>query len=228
MRLGVSSPHTSTHTNACTHSSPPAHLPALTALASVLRERQLGGGILVSTRIKPTSSMWTLRDPAEVAAFLKKLLAWGESDANAWHSVANCNGWSMAPHYQRAQPLPPSLPQQCPQSSLCSSSSAGDGIVEAVTSPQPAASANGFHPQPPPRSRDSMPAGFPVHDGAARAASMLKDGYQLPLLSKLSLKQPQQAHQEAGAPHMLHSAGLSPRGNGAAIAPTLAQVFSED
>lgn len=31
--------------------------------AAVLAERQLGGGILVSTKPKPTAALWTLRDP---------------------------------------------------------------------------------------------------------------------------------------------------------------------
>jgi trehalose 6-phosphate phosphatase len=46
---------------------------------TVLADRGLGGGVLVSTRAKPTRGRWTLRDPEEVADFLGRLVAWGES-----------------------------------------------------------------------------------------------------------------------------------------------------
>eukprot|EP00887_Chlorella_sp_A99_P006904 scaffold2.g6904.t1 len=62
----------------------------------VLAERGLGAGILVSTRVKPTAGRWTLREPAEVAAFLNRLVVWGQSDANQWHEVRSCAGWSIA------------------------------------------------------------------------------------------------------------------------------------
>lgn len=45
----------------------------------VLREDGIGAGILVSTRAKPTSGRWTLRDPAQVAAFLNRLVSWGRT-----------------------------------------------------------------------------------------------------------------------------------------------------
>ncbi|KAI3424243.1 hypothetical protein D9Q98_009599 [Chlorella vulgaris] len=63
----------------------------------VLADKQLGGGILVSTKAKPTAGLWTLRDPAEVAAFLNRLVAWGRTDANRWHTVGSCTGWAICP-----------------------------------------------------------------------------------------------------------------------------------
>lgn len=56
-----------------------------------------GVGILVSTKAKPTAAAFTVRDPDEVAAFLKMLVQFGTSCANGWwnHKDA-CNGWAPA------------------------------------------------------------------------------------------------------------------------------------
>jgi hypothetical protein len=56
-----------------------------------------GVGILVSTKVKPTAAAFTVRDPDEVAAFLKMLVQFGTSCANGWwnHQDA-CNGWAPA------------------------------------------------------------------------------------------------------------------------------------
>lgn len=56
-----------------------------------------GVGILVSTKAKPTAAAYTVRDPDEVAAFLKMLVQFGTSCANGWwnHKDA-CNGWTPA------------------------------------------------------------------------------------------------------------------------------------
>lgn len=69
----------------------------------VLAERGLGAGILVSSKPKPTEAFWTLRDPTEVAAFLNRLVAWGKTSANQWHSVGSCAGWTICPSL-RQQP----------------------------------------------------------------------------------------------------------------------------
>lgn len=62
----------------------------------VLREKNLGGGVLVSTKIKETSCRWTLRDPDAVASFLNELVRWGETGENAWHRYGVCNGWGLS------------------------------------------------------------------------------------------------------------------------------------
>lgn len=49
------------------HDQPPALLPA------VLADRGMGGGILVSTKAKPTAGLWTLRDPTGSHAALLPL-----------------------------------------------------------------------------------------------------------------------------------------------------------
>lgn len=67
----------------------------------VLNERGLGGGILVSSRVKETEGRWTLRDPREVAMFLQRLVAWGQTAANRWHESGGCAGWQMAESIRR-------------------------------------------------------------------------------------------------------------------------------
>ncbi|KAL4424174.1 hypothetical protein ABPG75_001475 [Micractinium tetrahymenae] len=67
----------------------------------VLAERGLGAGILVSSKPKPTEAFWTLRDPTDVAAFLNRLVAWGQTAANRWHTVGSCAGWAICPSLRR-------------------------------------------------------------------------------------------------------------------------------
>ncbi|PRW60926.1 trehalose-phosphate phosphatase A [Chlorella sorokiniana] len=99
----------------------------------VLAERRLGGGILVSTKPKPTAALWTLRDPAEVAAFLNRLVAWGQTNDNLWHSVGSCTGWAMCPSMRRRSQeatLQARAAVACPAPAGCNvtdSSSAGRG-----------------------------------------------------------------------------------------------------
>jgi trehalose 6-phosphate phosphatase len=56
-----------------------------------------GVGVLVSTKAKPTAAAFTVRDPDEVAAFLRMLVQYGTTCANGWwaHQDA-CNGWAPA------------------------------------------------------------------------------------------------------------------------------------
>ena len=61
----------------------------------VLAETGTGSGILVSTKCKSTSGRWTLKDPAEVASFLYRLVGWGHTSANRWHEQSTCNGWHL-------------------------------------------------------------------------------------------------------------------------------------
>lgn len=68
-----------------------------------------GVGILVSTKAKPTAAAFTVRDPDEVAAFLKMLVQFGTSCANGWwnHKDA-CNGW-MPAHLRHSISAPAGL-----------------------------------------------------------------------------------------------------------------------
>lgn len=45
----------------------------------VLKEKNLGAGVLVSSRMKPTEGMWTVRDPSEVSELLNLLVTFGVS-----------------------------------------------------------------------------------------------------------------------------------------------------
>jgi len=44
---------------------------------------------------KATEAAYTLRDPAEVLAFLARLVAWGRTPASAWHARPACVGWAL-------------------------------------------------------------------------------------------------------------------------------------
>ena len=46
-------------------------------------------------QVKLTEAGYTLRDPAEVLAFLARLVAWGRTRANAWHAQPACIGWAL-------------------------------------------------------------------------------------------------------------------------------------
>ena len=70
----------------------------------VLKETCLGGGILVSSKVKDTAGRWTLRDPFEVAMFLQRLVAWGQTGANRWHESGGCVGWQMSEKARRKCP----------------------------------------------------------------------------------------------------------------------------
>lgn len=68
-----------------------------------------GIGILVSTKAKPTAAAFTVRDPEEVAAFLKMLVQYGTSCANGWWSHQDaCNGWAPA-HLRHSSSAPAGL-----------------------------------------------------------------------------------------------------------------------
>ena len=45
----------------------------------ILKEKGLGAGILVSSKIKQTHGIWTVKDPSEVAELLHKLVSYGIS-----------------------------------------------------------------------------------------------------------------------------------------------------
>ncbi|GAB4813437.1 hypothetical protein N2152v2_000483 [Parachlorella kessleri] len=139
----------------------------------VLAERQLGVGILVSTKMKPTAAAYTLRDPAEVGQFLGRLAEWGCTAANQWHGRGGCKGWSLAQHLR----LPPCQLQQWPP---IGSSSGGDGgLIEPTAAAGLPAAATALPPCPQAQSRD-LGAALHVCDAAAAAAAFLKDGYRLP------------------------------------------------
>lgn len=55
-----------------------------------------GYGILVSSKMKATEAAYTVKDPAEVARFLSRLVHLGQGPANGWRAAAACNGWRGA------------------------------------------------------------------------------------------------------------------------------------
>lgn len=61
----------------------------------VLVDRGIGAGILVSNKVKPTKGIWTVRDPFEVTKLLEKLIEFGNSDENLWHTKLSCKGWKI-------------------------------------------------------------------------------------------------------------------------------------
>lgn len=61
----------------------------------LLARRTSGFGILVSSRVKPTEAKFTLQDPTEVMTFLERLVTWGASSSNGWHSIRGCIGWKL-------------------------------------------------------------------------------------------------------------------------------------
>jgi len=62
---------------------------------AVLKERSLGAGILVSTKIKETNSIFSVQDPEEVAVLLRRLIEYGRSDSNEWRRRRHCTGWKI-------------------------------------------------------------------------------------------------------------------------------------
>ena len=75
---------------------------------SVDRLLQLENMILnpACMQAKPTAACHTLRDPAEVMAFLGRLVEWGHSQANCWHSHGSCVGWALNPSPLTPIPTP--------------------------------------------------------------------------------------------------------------------------
>lgn len=61
----------------------------------VLVDRGIGAGILVSSKVKPTKGIWTVRDPCEVTKLLEKLIEFGNSSENLWHTKLGCKGWKV-------------------------------------------------------------------------------------------------------------------------------------
>jgi hypothetical protein len=57
-----------------------------------------GIGILVSTKVKATAAVFTVRDPGEVGAGLAALVEYGRSGANGWRrrGGGSCHGWAPA------------------------------------------------------------------------------------------------------------------------------------
>lgn len=60
---------------------------------SILKKDGLGLGILVSSKVKPTDAVYTVKDPSEVQQFLSQLIQWGASSNNGWHTSKACLGW---------------------------------------------------------------------------------------------------------------------------------------
>lgn len=60
----------------------------------VLKNEGLGFGILVSSKVKPTEAVFTVKDPSEVQQFLLQVVQWGTTASNGWYRSPSCNGWS--------------------------------------------------------------------------------------------------------------------------------------
>lgn len=76
--------------------------------------------VCVYVKMKETDAKYTLTDPSEVMAFLTRLLEWGATPHNAWHSHQSCTGWML----KQQAPRPPTHPQA--------------GIAQTPSDPQPA------------------------------------------------------------------------------------------
>ena len=60
--------------------------------------------------MKDTDAKYTLTDPSEVMAFLTRLVEWGDTPDNAWHTHHSCTGWSLKQQPPTQAPPPPSIP----------------------------------------------------------------------------------------------------------------------
>ncbi len=60
--------------------------------------------------MKDTDAKYTLTDPSEVMAFLTRLVEWGDTPDNAWHTHHSCTGWSLKQQPPSHAPPPPSIP----------------------------------------------------------------------------------------------------------------------
>ncbi|DBA88511.1 TPA: hypothetical protein ACH3X2_004987 [Trebouxia sp. C0005] len=76
----------------------------------VLKQRGSGFGVLISNKMKDTDAKYTLTDPSEVMAFLTRLVEWGATPDNAWHTHHSCTGWSLKQQPPTHAPPPPSIP----------------------------------------------------------------------------------------------------------------------
>lgn len=74
----------------------------------VLKQRGSGFGVLISNKMKDTDAKYTLTDPSEVMAFLTRLVEWGHTLDNAWHTHRSCTGWSLKQQPPSPAPPPPS------------------------------------------------------------------------------------------------------------------------
>ena len=72
---------------------------------------------------KPTHAAYTLRDPAEVLAFLTRLVGWGRTPASAWHARPACVGWALN---LAAPPAEAAAASPFPAADAASSGSAAD------------------------------------------------------------------------------------------------------
>jgi hypothetical protein len=58
-----------------------------------MQEKNKSNSVMLrGLQAKPTDAKYTLRDPAEVMVFLQRLVAWGLTPDNAWHTARSCNG----------------------------------------------------------------------------------------------------------------------------------------
>ena len=57
--------------------------------------------------MKDTDAKYTLTDPSEVMAFLTRLVEWGDTPDNAWHTHHSCTGWSLKQQSSSHAPPPP-------------------------------------------------------------------------------------------------------------------------
>jgi trehalose 6-phosphate phosphatase len=80
-----------------------------------LKEQRAGLGILVSSKMKATDAVFTVKDPSEVQQFLTQLVEYGRSAGNGWHARGSCKGWSPAAQPQQGAPAAAAAAAGCAQ-----------------------------------------------------------------------------------------------------------------
>ncbi len=66
---------------------------------------------MLQLQTKDTDAKYTLTDPSEVMAFLTRLVEWGDTPDNAWHTHHSCTGWSLKQQPPTHAPAtPPTIP----------------------------------------------------------------------------------------------------------------------
>ncbi len=67
----------------------------------------LDSDVCCQLQMKDTDAKYTLTDPSEVMAFLTRLVEWGDTPDNAWHTHHSCTGWSLKQQPPSHAPPPP-------------------------------------------------------------------------------------------------------------------------
>lgn len=78
--------------------------------------------------MKDTDAKYTLTDPSEVMAFLTRLVEWGDTPDNAWHTHHSCTGWSLKQQPLSHVPPPPPTDPAVSTSSSHTSTDRSDSL----------------------------------------------------------------------------------------------------